>query len=507
MAKALARSLWGGVASEDYVASSVGAWVLSRGGNAIDAAVAVSLALAVTIPHLGGIGGDYFALIRSPEGKVVFINGSGQAPRRLSVELLRSRGFEEMPERGPLSIAVPGMVGGLHYMWKRYGSLEWRELVEPSIRLAREGFPTPGSLARSIEMNREILEADPGSRSAYLPPPKPGDTIKFPGLAKLLECISEDPRCLYESDPADKIAEYLESRGGVLSAEDLKEYAPLESEPLRIEYRGWNVWEMPPNTQGITTLHILMQLEDRDLPAEPLDRFPVIYEAAVLAHWIRDKYVGDPKYMPLPASEMLSREFLEKAAGEARLGGIRAGTSGDTTFYTVVDREGTMLLGIQSLFYPFGSGLTEPTYQVTLNARAGCFTLEERLPNTVAPGKRPLNTLSAVILESPEGDRVIGLGLSGGHLRPQMHAMIVTSIIDHGYDVVEAINAPRAAWMPGTSKVVVDRGYASQLKVPKGLTATEGRVGVASASELRGRLAILATDFRGEGVPVAGIPH
>jgi len=187
-------------------------------------------------------------------------------------------------------------------------------------------------------------------------------------------------------------------------------------------------------------------------------------------------------------------------------GGFDRGELGDTTFFTVVDSEGYMLLGIQSLFYPFGSGLTEPRYQVTLNARASCFTLREGVPNTLGPGKRPLNTLSAVILEDPSGERVIGLGLSGGHLRPQMHALLVTSIIDYGMDIEEAINHPRGAWIPGTKRIVVDRGMATSLRVPEGFEVVEGRVGVASAAEIEKRTARLSTDWRGDGLPAVALP-
>ncbi|MET1101815.1 MAG: gamma-glutamyltransferase family protein [Pyrodictiaceae archaeon] len=498
--KLLAYTITGGVVSEEPLASMAGARILEKEGNAVDAAVATSLALAVVTPHLGGIGGDFFALVRTPEGEVYFVNGSGYAPSRLTRELVREKGYTSMPSRGPLSITVPGMVDALYTLWRRWGSLEWATLVEPAEALARNGFPAPPSLVKAIKSNLEVISRDPGSKQTYLELgiEEPGDPVVFPGLAELLGMVKEDPRSFYEGEPAERIEEYVSSLGGVLSKGDMKLYHASEDTPLSIEYHGWRVYEMPPNTQGITTLHMLMLLEDKKLPKNTLLRLRHLLQAAKKAYAVRDKYIGDPRFMRLKSKELLSKEVLENISWEPQ----PMGGGEDTTFFAVVDREGVIVAGIQSLFYPFGSAITEPKYQVTLNNRAQGFTLKEGYPNTLAPLKKPLHTLSAVIMEN--SSHVIALGLSGGHLRPQLHALLITSIIDHGMDVGEAISAPRAVWQPGSNRIIVDKGFADKITPPEGYELVEGRTGVASAIDVRldKGTRVLATDPRGDGYPL-----
>ncbi len=495
------------VATEEPLASWSGAAILASGGNAVDAAVAVSLTLSVVIPHLGGIGGDFFALVRTPDGRVYFFNGSGYAPKGLTRELLLSKGYKQVPGRGPLSPTVPGMVDGLYLMWRRLGSLEWRSLVEPAARLASRGFPAPPSYVRALSALAGELSSDPGSRETYLASgiPSVGDTVRFPGLARLLEMVAEDPRSFYEGEPAEKLEEYLQSRGGVMTAGDLAEYKAEEGNPLSASFAGWKLWEMPPNTQGITTLHMLKILEGSDLPRDPLARLPLMLAAAHAAYRVRDELVGDPRYMKHSVDELLSDEFIQALREEARRHGLaipggRPGSSGDTTFFIVVDREGMIVAGIQSLFYPFGSMVTEPTFQVTLNGRAQGFTLREGLPNTLEPGKKPLHTLSALIAERDE--EVVALGASGGHFRPQQHALLFTSIAVHGMSVGEAVSAPRALWAPWTDRIVVDPGFEEAVRPPRGYRVEPGRTGVAAAVHFKRGVWAAATDPRGDGYPL-----
>ncbi len=509
MGLAVAYTSTGGVASEEPLASSIGAEIITRGGNAVDAAIATSFALSVLIPHLGGIGGDYFALVRMPDGETYFVNGSGHSPSRLTKKLLEERGLDRVPETGPLSPVVPGMVDALYLLWKRFGSLEWRTLVEPAARLAREGFPAPPSLVRAIKAYRGLLEADPGSRETYLEQGvEEGRLVSFPGLARLLDLVAEDPRSFYSDEPAEAVEEYLATRGGVLTRGDMRAYHAFTGEPVALEYRGWKVVEMPPNTQGITTLHILALLEDEDTPADPLDRLPALLSASLPAYWARDRYIGDPRYMRYKPGELLSKEFIEELRRVKRRGLEDAPRgSGDTTFYVTLDGEGVAVAGIQSLFNPFGSGVTEPRFQVTLNSRAQSFTLEEGHPNMLLPFKRPLHTLSAMILVGPSEDRVYLLGTSGGHLRPQIHALLATSIIDHGFSLEQAIGSPRALWVPGTRRIVVDKGYEDRVKGLEGYSVSPGRTGVAAGLEIRPEqgVGLLVTDWRGDGVPVPAL--
>ncbi|MCE4616020.1 MAG: gamma-glutamyltransferase family protein [Aeropyrum sp.] len=496
---ASASSLGGVVASESSLASAIGAGVLGSGGGAVDAAVAVGLSLAVVVPHLGGVGGDFFMLYRSPEGRVYFVNGSGFSPARLSRDEVLGRGLGSIPREGPLAATVPGLVGGLYEAWRRFGSLEWASLVAPARRLAARGFPLPRGTWRSANARRECLERDPGSREALkdILIGEPGGAVRMPGLAALLEGVEEDPWYFYRGEPAEALEEYLASIGGVMTREDLRSYRPLTAEPLEGEYRGWRLYEMPPNTQGATTLHLLYMLEEEGVKGEPFrrDRVLQLERMARVAYAVRDRYIGDPQYMSLTPEELASRDVFKRLAAELsnpnKPGGVE---KGDTTFFAIADGEGGVVAGIQSLYYPWGSCVTEPRFQVTLNNRALGFTLEEGLPRSLRPRARPLHTLSAVVMEG-EG-RVVALGASGGLLRPQQHALFVTNIIDYSMGVYEAINAPRAVWDPGRDAIICEEGF----ECPEGGVRVE-RIGVANAVEVRGAVKHGYTDKRGEGLP------
>ncbi len=509
-------SLRGVVASEHPLASVIGTEVLRKGGNAVDAAIATSFALTVVLPHLGGIGGDFFALVRDPNGRIHFINGSGPAPRRLNRALILRQGYESMPTHGPFSISVPGLVDGLHLLWKKFGSIEWRDLIIPAAKLARDGFPVSRSLSGALTTLREELVRDYGSRMTYYPrgfTPRVGEVISFEGLARALECVSEDPRCFYESDVAEKLVSYVKSLGGVLELTDLKNYRAEVGDPIRTEFRGKLVYEMPPNTQGITTLHLLRLLEDADLSrVKPLSpqRLWLYLSAARVAYRIRDQYITDPRYMRVSISELLSHKFIDGLKEELRKvleeeieEGESSVSGGDTTFFAVADSEGWIVAGIQSLFYPFGSYVTEPTYGVTLNSRASSFSLTLDHVNCLEPGKKTMHTLSAMIVVGGDED-VLALGLSGGHFRPLLHAELLTNIIDYGMDPQEAIEHPRFIWHLWTRKVDYEEGYSTEglrnYELRK--LAYPSRLGVAAAVELKGKVIAGYTDIRGDGIPV-----
>ncbi|MFZ8795747.1 MAG: gamma-glutamyltransferase [Acidilobaceae archaeon] len=313
MARAYASGFGGAVASEEPLASYAGARILEAGGNAVDASIAVSFTLSTLTPHLGGVGGDFFALIVTPDGRVEALNGSGQAPRELTLELLEGRGFRMVPERGPLSIVVPGMVGALYEMWRRYGTMEWPKLLETPVRLAREGFPAPPSLVNAVKLYSRVLSLDEGSRLTYLnPPPELWKPYRFEGLARLLEEVALDPRSMYEGVIAEAVAGYVWGRGGLLEVEDMKSYRPEWVKPLKAQYRGWTLYEIPPNSQGVTTLHILKLLEERGVAGGPRDigRFKSIAEIAIPCYRWRDLNLGDPRYMRVSFEELLSPRVL-----------------------------------------------------------------------------------------------------------------------------------------------------------------------------------------------------
>jgi len=499
------------VASEHPLASLAGARILEIGGNAIDAAITTSFVLAVTLPHLGGLGGDFFSLVRLSNGKLFFVNGSGYTPAALTIEYVRSRGFSLMPIRGPLTITVPGMVDGLHLLWKKLGSLEWSKLVEPAKNVAQRGFPATHSLSMAVQKYRTELQEDPGWRTTFLlngSAPRVGQVVAFRGLAKALELIAQDPRSFYEGEIADAIASYVASRGGVLTVDDLRSFHAEEGDPLHINYRGFRIFEMPPNTQGITTLHMLMLLEEHDLrtvPPRSSKRIELFLDVARAAYWARDTYVTDPRFMKVRVDELLSRSFVEKLWSAAKYRGAsgRLG-DGDTTFFAVADAEGNIVAGVQSLFYGFGSGLVEPRFQIPLNSRGSSFSLNHDHVNRLEPRKKTMHTLSAVIAEL--GDKVMAVGLSGGHYRPLLHAQLLTNIIDYSMDPQEAIEHPRFVWELWSNELKVEEGFELDENFVRSYRVSRlgypSRLGVAAIVEVGEKLRAGYCDVRGDGLPI-----
>ncbi|ACB07628.1 gamma-glutamyltransferase family protein [Candidatus Korarchaeum cryptofilum] len=477
------------VASEHYLASTVAAEVLRDGGNAVDASVVASLALSVLLPHLSGLGGDFFALVKRGE-EIKFIDGAGPSPYELSRDELFRRGFNEMPERGPLSITVPGYLDALHLMWKLYGSMEWSSLVSRVVKLAEKGFPVSKSLSEAVKSNRELLSSDEGSSSTYLSIGATGSRHNFKGLARALEIISEDPREFYEGEIAQKIVSYVRKRGGLLSIEDLSEYRAGEGRPISARIWGGVAYEMPPPTQGITTLHMMMLTEALDGPRS-WSRLRKLIEISERAYSIRDRYLTDPKFMGVRVEELLHPSSLEGAA-PGRM------DDGDTTFFSVIDRDGMMVAGIQSIFYAFGSGVTEPNYQITLNCRASSFSLKEDHVNRLEPGKRTLHTLSSLIFELDDDWYVIGT--SGGHYRPQIHWWLSTNIFKFGMDLREALDFPRAYFDLSKGILVAEEGLEIGSGVKVDLRRYPSRLGVAALTCMRGDgLRIGCADLRGDG--------
>ncbi len=471
------------VAAEHPLAVAAALRVFGEGGNAVDASIAASLVLAVTQPHLGGLGGDFFALVSGPRG-VFFVDGGGPAPSGLYPELVG----ESMPASGPLSIVVPGMVDGLYRLWLEGGVLDWARLVEPAIEAAERGYPRHPELERALARQSSLLSGDPGSRA--LAEALSADVVRLPGLARLLRLISRDPREFYEGDPARRMASYVRSLGGVLSEDDLASYTASIRDTVHEEAFGCRVYEAPPPTQGVTGLHMLRLLEECYSAGRPepysRSRAEMHLEAARIAYSARDALLGDPRYMRVSVEEILS---LSGAVD----GGPRAGSmEGDTTFFIVADEE-WVVAGIQSLYNHFGSGVTEPYYQLTLNNRARDFNLEPGHPNSLAPGKRPRHTLSALLAECDDG--LIALGASGGNYRPQQHALLFTNIAVYGMDVNEAVNAPRLLWDPASGRIIHEGWDYEGERVPWPSRST----GVAAALRIAGGIRRVYEDPRGVG--------
>ena len=489
----------GGVASEHPVASRLGVDVLNLGGNAIDAAVTTSLALALTQPHLGGLGGDFFAMVYiAREGRVYFLNASGWAPRRLSKELLLQRGLNAVPTKGPLSPVVPGLLAGLHALWRRFGTNEWKSLVKPVVEVARKGFPASPSFVKAIELLKNEVANNNDFRSVYPIDARPWDLIRIEPLIRTFELIMEHgPDILYRGEVGEALVNYLQSIGGVMEMSDLMEYEPEWRDPLSIDYKGLTIYESPPNTQGITTLMILRLLEELKVKADAWSRSRIETYLSIyrIAYELRDSYVGDPRFVEVPINKLLDPEFLLSAyksgVGKQLIG------SGDTTYFVVVDREGNIVSAIQSLYQHFGSLVTEPRYGITLNNRASDFSMDG--PNMLMPRKRPLHTLSTVII-TKDGEPKYALGTSGAHFRPQQHTLFITNMVDYGLSPVEAIDAPRFLW--DRKSLIIEEGYEiNGLTEPHQVIRYPGRTGVASiAAFLDNGRKLLYADIRGDGL-------
>ncbi len=501
------------VVSEHPIASVIGARILNSGGNAIDAAVATSFALSVLQPQLSGLGGDYFALIyKADEGRVYFINGSGYSSKTISADLLRSLGVKEISPNSPHSVTVPGMVDALHNMWGRFGALEWGELVRPAAGLAINGFPMYPSLVRAIESNYELLIRDEGSKTTYLTSELGvGNVVKFKNLGRALELIAEDYRNFYEGDIAEALVNYLTSRGGFMDISDLRDYKSFWDKPIKTTYRDYQVFETPPNTQGITTLHLLRLLSDINvggLGVLSYERIKTFFKYFKAAYLIRDRYVGDPRYV---SKDLLGDEVIKEltaALDDVTPQRVRPAV-GDTTYYVVCDGDGNVVSGIQSVFYAFGSGITEPKYGITLNCRGCSFNLSRGDVNELAPRKYPFHTLSSTIILDRGNSLRWALGTSGGHYRPQIHVELITNLIDYGLDLQGAVELPRFLWDPSTNELVVEEGF----EIPENHTHVKtvkypSRLGVAAVLEIRsnvrGRnIKLGASDIRGDGLALS----
>jgi len=489
----------GGVSSEHPVASRLGVDVLNLGGNAIDAAITTSLALALTQPHLGGLGGDFFAMVYSAkDGRVYFLNASGWAPRRLSKELLAQRGLSAVPLKGPLSPVVPGLLAGLHALWRRFGSAEWASLVRPVVETARKGFPASPSFTRAINAVIGEVKDNEGFRRTYPLTPRPWSLIRIEPLTKTLELVMEHgPDILYRGEVGQALVEYVQSMGGVMEMDDLREYEPEWRDPLSAEYRGFTIYESPPNTQGITTLMILKILETIKDAGEVFSRRRIETYLGVyrIAYELRDKYVGDPRFVEVPVNKLLDVGFLLSEYSTRSRTQLRG--SGDTTYFVVVDKEGNIVSAIQSLYHHFGSLITEPRYGITLNNRASDFSMDGS--NILMPRKRPLHTLSTVIITKEEEPKY-ALGTSGAHFRPQQHTLFITNMVDYGLSPVEAIDAPRFLW--DRKSLIIEDGFeVAGLTEPHQVVRYPGSTGVASILAFMdyGRR-LLHADIRGDGL-------
>ena len=447
------------VAAESPLAAQAGATILARGGNAVDAAVATNAVMGVVEPMMNGIGGDLFAIVyESKTGKLYGLNASGWAPAKLSIEFLKAKGIVgEMPERGIQSVTVPGAVDGWSQLLTRFGSKKFSEVLEPAIYYARGGFPVPEMDAAYWGDAESLLKGDPNAARTYLVDgraPRLGEVFRNPDLAHSLELIAAGGRdAFYKGGIAKAILTTSSRSGGTMSAEDLAEFSSEWVEPITTTYHGWTVYEIPPNGQGIAALMMLNMMEAFPLAKfghNSADALHAMIEAKKLAYADMHRYVADPKFSRVPVEGMLAKDYGARRAKQIDMGKANCNvspgepdfpTKGDTTYLTVVDRDGNMVSLIQSNYSEFGSGLVADGTGFVLQNRGALFSLDPQSPNALAGHKRPLHTIIPGFMT--RGDERIAFGIMGGFNQAQAHAQFVANVVDFGMNIQAALEAAR----------------------------------------------------------------
>lgn len=446
----------GMAATSQPLATQVALDILKKGGNAIDAAIAANAVLGVVEPTGAGIGGDLFAMIWSADkGKLYGLNASGKSPRSLKYEYFKENSYDFIPSYGPLPVSVPGCVDGWYEMHDMFGRLPMKDILQPAITYAREGFPVTELIAFYLDRNTRSLKEYPNIKEVYMPggkAPAKGEIFRNPLLASTLEKIVKGGRNeFYRGSIARTIAEFMAKQGGFLSYDDLARHHSEWVEPVSINYRGYDVWELPPNGQGICALQMLNILEGYDIASMGFgsaDYIHIFTEAKKLAFEDRAKYYTDPLFKDVPVGELISKKYAAerrklidpgKAAKVYDAGVIEAG---NTVYLTVADKYGNMVSLIQSNYRGMGSGMCPTGLGFVLQDRGEMFSLEEGHANVYAPGKRPFHTIIPAFITQNKKPW-ISFGVMGGDMQPQGHVQIVVNLVDFKMNLQEAGDAPR----------------------------------------------------------------
>lgn len=457
-ARSMVITQYGIVATSHVQASQAGAQVLAHGGSAADAAIAANAVLGVTEPMMNGIGGDLFAIYWDAKaGKLYGLNASGWAPKGLTIEHLWARDVTAMPQLGIDSVTVPGAVAGWDQLHSRFGKLAWKELLQPAIFYAQDGYPVPelihGFWTEAVQLT------DPESLRVYLPGgkvPRVGEVFRNPDLAKALQLIADNgATAFYRGDIAKAILNTSKELGGTMAADDLAEFSPEWVEPISTTYRGWTIYELPPNGQGMAALEMLNIMETT--PASPegpssISELHKKIEAMKLAYADLYRYNADPRFAKIPVKGLLSKEYAKERAklidpAKANCE-VAAGEppASETTYLSVVDREGNIVSLIQSNYEAFGSGITVRGMGFALQDRGALFKLDPKHPDALAPRKRPFHTIIPAFME--RGDQHIGFGIMGGPNQPVAHAQFVSNVVDYGMNIQAAVENARFTVSP-----------------------------------------------------------
>lgn len=444
-------------ATSQPLATQVALEVMRQGGSAVDAAIAANAVLGLVEPTGNGIGGDLYAIVWDAESERLYgLNASGRSPMSLTAEYFAEQGIDRIPARGVLPLSVPGAVDGWFELHQRFGQLPMASLLQPAIHYAESGFPVTEVIAYYFEQNARVLAEYPGFSEVFMAdgePPQKGERFRNPDLAWSYRQLAEHGRdAFYEGEIAQRISEFVAAHGGFLHADDLAAHQSEWVEPVSTNYRGYDLWELPPNTQGIAALQILNLLEPYNVSEWGFDSPEYIHhfvEAKKLAFEDRARFYSDTDFNQIPVDWLISKDY----ADERRLliDSERAGrsyepgnppTEGDTIYLTTADKNGNMVSLIQSNYRGMGSGITPTGTGFVLQNRGELFALDDAHMNRYEPGKRPFHTIIPAFV-TKDGRPVMSYGVMGGATQPQMHAQILINILDFGMNLQEAGDAPR----------------------------------------------------------------
>ena len=524
-ARSMVITRYGVVATSHVQASLAGAKILESGGSAVDAAIAANAVLGVTEPMMNGMGGDLFAIYwEAKTGKLYGLNASGWAPRGLTIAHIRAQDATAMPVEGIDSVTVPGAVAGWQALHQRFGKMAWKEVFQRAIFYADEGYPVPEIIASYWKDASETLAFDPEAQRVYLPggkPPVVGQVFQNHDLAKALRLVAENGAdAFYKGEIARAILTTSQSLGGTMAAADLADFSPEWVEPISTTYRDWTVYELPPNGQGMAALEMLNIMETTSpSPEGPLSVMELHkkIEAMKLAYADLGRYNADPRFAKIPVRGMLSKEYARERArliNPAKANcEVAAGTPpfSDTTYLSVVDREGNIVSLIQSNYEAFGSGIVVRGMGFALQDRGALFSLDPESPNALAPRKRPFHTIIPAFIQ--RGDQHIGFGIMGGANQPLAHAQFVSNVVDYGMNIQEAMETARFTVSPqrGCNIVIESRvppevrqklsAMGHQLDVRNAYTTAMGR-GQAVLHDSKAKVNYGASDARADGAAV-----
>lgn len=454
----------GVVATSQPLAVQAGLSILMKEGNAVDAAVATAAALNVVEPGSTGIGGDVFAIVYdSSRGSLEGLNASGWSPRNATIERYRKLGFKEMPPYGVFSITVPGALAGWEALLERFGTLSFREVLEPAIKYARNGFPVSEGVAWKEAEDK--LSQHPGGEE-YLTKgraPKPGEKFSQKNLASTFEAIAkEGSEVFYRGEISKKIIKFLKKNGGLMVEEDLSEFEPERVQPLSVDYKGYTIYELPPNSQGLCALEAIriashVNLEEFEFnSSEYLHR---MIESMKLAFADGHHFITDPRFRNIPVEKLISETYCRQRSGLITDQAITMASQGicdaDTVYLTVVDKDRNMVSFINSLYQGFGSGVVVEGTGIVLQNRGSSFKLDENHNNCLEPRKRPYHTIIPAMMYK-DGEPYMSFGVMGGHMQPQGHFQVVSNIVNFEMNPQDALDAPRFRFEEGNKVLLED---------------------------------------------------